>query len=230
MDTRPINASLLVDAFTPTGNPGEYTFDNAFYNNQADQTGNGAYDVQVDFVLYVPATNFNTGGSLTGVVHRYKLTTVTVVDSSHISGTMIWDELGQEGLEVPTNGAGCGLSQASPSSKYGYAPADALYSELPPGFTVQSVQTDLWNITDIASPGPGPGPSGSVYKRTIGDSVADSFTLHHALNTLDISVTVYELSTGADVYAGVVRTGPNDVRIDFAYPIETNSHRVIVRS
>lgn len=230
MDTRPINASLFVEAFTPTGNPGEYTFENARYSNLADRTGNGAFDVQVDFVLYVPASDFNTAAPIIGVVHRYKLTSVTVTDPGLVSGTMIWDESGQEGLEIPTNSIGCGLSQKSPVSGYGFAPTDAFYPDLPVGLAVQSVQTDLWNITDNATPGPGPGPSGSVYKRTIGDSVADSFTLHHALNTLDISVTVYELSTGADVYAGIVRTGPNDVRIDFAYPIETNSHRVIVRS
>ena len=51
---RIINGALTVDAFNPTGNPGEYTFENAIFNNQSDATGNGAYDVQVGFVLFFP--------------------------------------------------------------------------------------------------------------------------------------------------------------------------------
>lgn len=229
MDTRPINASLYVDAFTPTGNPGEYTFENATYNNQADQTGNGAFDIQVGFVLYVPATNFNTGSPIPGVIHRYKLTSLNIVDPGFISGTMLWDETGQEGLEIPTNSIGCGLSQASPNLGFGYAPNDVLYPELPAGLTVQSVQTDLWNITDENSGGGGPGPT-NTYKTTIGDASAQSFTITHSLGTLDVGVEVYELSSGETTYAGVTRTGPNNVRIDFTYPIDTASHRVLVRS
>lgn len=232
MDTRPFNATLLVSAFNPTGNPGEYTFESAIFNNQADASGNGAYDIQVGYVLYVPSTNFNTGTQIPGVVHRYKLTDINIIDSQTVSGTMIWDESGQEGLEIPTNGAGCGLSQASTVSGYGYAPADSIYPELSPGLTVQSVQTDLWNIADkVSSGGEGPGPTpGNNYKATIGDASSESFIIHHSLGTLDVSVEVFELSTGATVYTGVTRTGPNDVRIDFAYPIETNSHRVLIRA
>ena len=147
----------------------------------------------------------------------------------NLNGTMIWDELEEEGSEVPTNGVGCGLSQVSTNSRYGYAPSDGVYPELPAGFTAQSVQTDLWNITDVSGGGPGPDPSG-VHKETIGDASTQSFVVHHALGTLDIDVKVFDVSTGGDVYAGIVRMGPNDVQLDFTYPIEAASHRVIVRS
>lgn len=227
MDTRPFNATLLVSAFNPTGNPGEYTFESATFNNQADASGNGAFDIQVGYVLYVPSTNFNTGTQIPGVVHRYKLTAITIVDAATVSGTMIWDETGAEGLEVPTNGAGCGLSQVSPTAHYGYAPVDNIYPELPPGLAVQSVQTDLWNITDQASSGGG--SSSPSYKTTVGDASALSFVINHSLGTLDVDIIVFDINTGGDVYPGVVRTGPNAVRLDFTYPIETNSHRVIVR-
>lgn len=228
MDIRPINASLVVSEFDPTGNPGEYTFTNATYNNQADESNNGAADVQVGWVLYVPSTNFNTAAQVPGVLHRYKLTSITLVDSATLSGTMVWDEVGEEGLEVPTNGVGCGLSEASPVAGFGYAPSPEIYPELTPGSATQSVQTDLWNIQDERDGGSS-GPS-STYKATIGDATALTFTIIHGLGSADVSVTIYEISTGADVYAGVTRTGPNDVQIDFTYPIEANSHRVIVRS
>ena len=228
METRPINATLYVDAFTPTGNPGEYTFENAIFNNQADQTGNGAFDVQADYVIYVPSTSFNTGMQLPGVVHRYKLTSVTPIDAQTVSGTMVWDEIGQEGLEIPTNGSTSGLSAPSPNKKFGYAPPEGIYDGLPPGFATQSVQTDLWNIVD-PDQGGGGGPS-QTYKTTIGDATEQSFNIHHSFGTYDITVTVYDLSTGEDVYTGVTRTGPDDVRIDFSYPIDVNSHRVIVRA
>lgn len=230
MDTRPINASLLVSAFNPTGNPGEYTFEDAIYLNQADQAGNGSFDVQVGFVLYVPSSSFATGTLIPGVLHRYRLTSINAVDPSKLSGTIVWDELGQEGLEVPTNGATCGLSQPSPKYRYGYAPSEGVYPDLPPGFAVQATQTDLWNITDQienGGTGPGPGPAGT-YKTTIGDASALSFTINHSLGTRDVSVTVYELSTGENVYPGITRTGPNDVRIDFTYPVDANSHRVLI--
>lgn len=231
METRPINGTLYVEAFNPTGNPGEYSFENAVYNNQADTTGNGAYDVVAGFVLYVPATDYNTSTPLPGVLHRYKLTEVNVVDPSTISGTMVWDETGEEGLQIPTNGVTSGITATSPNYRYGTAPSEAIYPELPAGFAVQTVQTDLNNITDQITGGEGPGPNPQgVYKTTIGDAAASSFIVHHALGTRDVSITVYELSSGEDVYAGVTRTGPDDVRIDFSYPIEANSHRVIVRS
>ena len=143
---------------------------------------------------------------------------------------MVWDEEGSEGLQVPTNGVTSGISATSPNYKYGYAPSEGVYPELPQGFAVQTVQTDLNNITDqMTGGGEGPGPTTS-YKTTVGDASALTFTINHALGTLDVDVNVFELSTGSDVYPGVVRTGPNSVRLDFTYPIEAASHRVIVRS
>lgn len=227
MDSRPVNATLTVSSFDPTGNPGEYTFTNATYNNQADESNSGTSDVQIGFVLYVPSTNFNTGIEIPGVLHRYKLTAVTLVDSATLSGTMIWDETGEEALEVPTNGVSVGLSQVSPTIGFGYAPNDVIYPELRPGSTAESVQTDLWNKLDPHEASSGPS---STFKATIGDAVSQSVTVTHGLASLDVSVTIYEISTGADVYAEVVRTDTNNVQINFTYVIPLNSHRVIVRS
>lgn len=229
MDTRPINATLFINTFTPTGNPGEYTFDSAAYNNQADETGNGAYDVAVGWVIYVPSTNFNTSTQIPGVLHRYKLTKVNTANPQTISGTMVWDESGTEGLEVPTNGVGCGISQVSTNYGFGYAPSDTTYPELVPGSTIQSVQTDLWSQVDPHE-GSGTGTPGASFKANIGDGSTLSIVLTHSLNTKDVSVSIYELATGADVYPGIARTGPDVIQLDFTYPIEPASHRVIVRA
>lgn len=231
MDTRPINGTLYVESFNPTGNPGEYTFENAVFNNQWDASGMGAAVIQVGFLIHVAATDFNTGVVIPGALHRYKLTAVDLVDYNTINATMVWDELGSEGLEIPTNGTTAGLSQPSPNYGYAYAPSEGVYPDLPAGFAVQTVQTDLSNITDLVTggEGPGPGPSGT-YKTTVGDATNLTFTINHSLGTLDIDVKVFDLNTGGDVIPGVVRMGPNSVRLDFTYPIEAASHRVIVRS
>ena len=228
MDTRPINGTLYVETFNPTGNPGEYSFENAVFANQADSAGNGAYAVEVGFLLYVGSTDMGTAAILPGVLHRYKLTAVEVVDFSTINGTMVWDELGAEATEVPTNGSYAGLSQPSPNYKYGFAPSEGVYPDLPPGFAVQTVQTDLNNISDQQQSGGGEGGT-QTYKVTIGDASALNFNIHHSLGTTDVSVTIFEISTGEDVFAKVTRTGPNDVSIDFTYPVEVDSHRVLVR-
>lgn len=230
MDARPINAVVTVGELIPTGNPGEYTFENAVYNNQADLSGNAAYDVEVGWVLFGPTASFFSGAQIAGSVHRYKLTALEVVDPNTISGTILWDEAGSEQFEVPMPGS-WGISQRSANYSYGFPPSDAVYPELGNGFTTAAIQTDLWNITDqIESGGEGPGPSPSnTYKTTIGNAIALSFTITHSLGTLDVDIKVFDLNTGGDVYPGIVRTGPNTVRLDFTYPIEASSHRVIVR-
>lgn len=228
MDTRPINGTLYVESFNATGNPGEYSFENAIFANQVDSSGSGAFVVQVGFLLYVASADINTALPLPGILHRYKLTTVDVVDASTINGTMVWDELGAEANEIPLNGSTAGLSQPSPNYRYGFAPSEGVYPDLPAGFAVQTVQTDVNNITDQQQAGGGEGGT-TTYKETIGDASALNFNIHHSLGTTDVSVTIFEISSGEDVFAKVTRTGPNDVRLDFTYPIDANSHRVLVR-
>jgi len=225
--TLPVSAALQVAAFNATGNPGEWTFTNATYSNQADRTGNGAADVKAGFVVYVPSTDANTATPIPGTLHRYKLTAVTVIDAATLSGTILWNEAGQEGTEVPTNGVGCAICEPSPKGGYGFIPDDAVYPNLFQGSTAQAIQTDTWAVTDPAYSG---GGAEAIYKTTIGDNTTLSFSVTHNLGTEDVTVTVYDLTTGEDVYPGVTRTSTTVVRLDFTAAPATASHRVLIRA
>lgn len=221
---RPINAALFVSVFTPTGNSGEYTIDSAVYNNQADRTGNGTYDVQVGFALYVPSTDLNTGMPIPGAVHRYKLTAVTPIDPMTLSCTILWDEPGVEGLEIPTNGVGCLLAETSSQQKLGFLPSDLVYPELTPGTTLESSLVDTWNIVDQISGG----STSAKFKATFGDASETEFVITHSLGTLDIQVQVFEIATGTTVYCGIARPDLNSVTLSFTEAPPLNGCRVLV--
>jgi hypothetical protein len=107
---RIINGTLYVNVFTPTGNPGEYTFTGAVYDNQADVTGNGALDVQIGFVLYIPAKDPISLSSLPGVAHRYKITSITSATVSTLTAKILWDERGSE-VDAPLDESYCIISE-----------------------------------------------------------------------------------------------------------------------
>jgi len=142
-----INASLLIQSFDPTGNPGEYSFSSAITDIQYDPQGIGAGNILVGYVVYVPASDANTGIPIPGSVHRYALTSVTLLDQETISGTLIWDEVGPE-YDTPTNGSYCLVGPTSSNLDLGYPPIDSMFPELTPGSTIASLYTDLKNIVD----------------------------------------------------------------------------------
>ena len=141
-----ISGSLYVESYTPSGIPGEYTFDNGIFVNQND-SGNGAYDITTGFVIYIPATNVNTGTIIPGVSNRYLLTSITIVDTSTISGTIVWDSLDTE-EDVPSPGVYSIVTQTTPNLKLGVPPVDNNYADLTPGSTLAVMLNDLANIMD----------------------------------------------------------------------------------
>jgi hypothetical protein len=145
---RPINATLFVNSFTATGNPGEYTFDSAFFNNQTDATGNGAGDATVGSVLYIPASDVNTGLLVAGVVHRYRITQLVIVDPQTLSGTILWDEKAGPEVDAPSNGAYCLYSEATTNNRFGLPPSETVYPELSAGSTIGALNLDIRDISD----------------------------------------------------------------------------------
>ena len=137
-----INGVLTVSSFNPTATHGEYTFVNAAYNNQADVAGDGAAVVTPGFILIVPATDTTNFNLIPGVAHKYKLTSVTVIDPNTISGTMLWDETGPE-VDAPANGVTVLISEATPNYKMALPASDAVYVGLAPGLTVSAQAIDL---------------------------------------------------------------------------------------
>ena len=149
--TRPINGTLQVTDFLNT-NVGEYSFENAIFSNGTDATGNGAFDISVGHILFVQATDINTASPIPGVYHRYKLTSVTPIDSFTVSGTMLWDEPGDE-VDTPTNGSFCLLAEPTSINKIGLPPLDANYSDVPPGASLAALLVDVRYIIDKLSNG-----------------------------------------------------------------------------
>ena len=145
---RIVNATLFVSSFTSTGNDGEYTFTSATYENQADATGNGSADAKVGGILFVPATDVNTATPVPGVVHRYKITVLTVIDQSTLSGTILWDESNSAQVDEPTNGAYCLYSEPAPNNRFGLPPSEAVYPNLSAGSSLASTIVDIRDITD----------------------------------------------------------------------------------
>lgn len=149
---RIVNGALYVDSFTPTGNPGEYTFENALFNNQTDFTGNGAYDLTVGFVIFVPATDINTSLTVAGRTNRYVFTSIEYIDIVRVSGTILWDSLEEE-IDIPTNSTFCLVSQTTPNLKLAIPAVDNVYSDVASGSTLAAMLNDIINIMDKLSSG-----------------------------------------------------------------------------
>lgn len=147
---RTINGALYVESFNSTDNAGEYTFENALFNNQADTSGNGAYDITPGFVIFIPATDRNSITVVPGISIRYTVTNITYIDTVRISGTIIWDNVEEE-IYTPTNGVFCLISQTTPHLKLAVPPVDNLYPEVTPGSTLSAMLNDLINIMDKLS-------------------------------------------------------------------------------
>lgn len=142
-----VNGILTVPSYTETGNPGEYTISGATFNWQGDTTGEGAAAILVGFALYVQASDTNTFLAIPGVAHRYKITAVTVIDSSTINATILWDELGPV-VDAPTSGVDAIVTSVSPTLKFGYPVDSALYATLGVGMTTGMTDSDITNKTD----------------------------------------------------------------------------------
>jgi hypothetical protein len=65
------------------------------------------------------------------------------------------------------------------------------------------------------------------YAQTLSTS-ATSYTVTHNLNTLDVQVTVYTVSGGAEVYVDVTHTSTSAVTIGFSSAPTANAYRVVV--
>lgn len=190
----PISAELFVPVFTPTGNPGEYSFDSAAFNNQADVTGNGAADVTVGMALYVQASSLATAMPITGVQHRYRFTQVIVVDAATLSGVVVWDEPGPE-EDQPSNGCYCLLAQVTPKLKLGLVPVDTSYPSITPGSSMSAVLNDVRNIEDNISGGAGAGVKHYDFP------VSLRWVVNHGMGTKSF-VASYRDAAGQRFYAG----------------------------
>jgi len=144
---RVINGTLFVPVYNSTSNPGEWNFTGATFDNQADATGNGAGDITTGFLLFIQATDNFLATPVPGIVHRYRLTSVTIIDTQTIDGTILWDEFGPE-VDQPTNGSYAIICEPSFIKAYGTPASVAIYPNLPPGADISSYVVDNRNRKD----------------------------------------------------------------------------------
>jgi hypothetical protein len=66
------------------------------------------------------------------------------------------------------------------------------------------------------------------YAVSIGNGSLTSFTLAHSLNTLDVAVSIYEISSGAKVEVDINLVDANNVTVAFTVAPTTNQYRVVI--
>lgn len=195
-----LSGVLYVEYFEPTANPGEYTFVNGVYNSQNDPLQEGAYGVTDQYVLFAPITDINTAMPVVGVLQRYKFTQVTAVDSTTLSGTILFDEEGAE-VGVPGNGIFCLVSQVTQNKRIAIPPIDSLYTDLSSGSTVAAIMNDLVNILDKTSNGGTPSQSNTPVTLLVASTGQTVFTLPYDpvnVNNSMLIVNGVVYSYGAD--------------------------------
>jgi hypothetical protein len=67
------------------------------------------------------------------------------------------------------------------------------------------------------------------FKTTIGDGTATSYTVTHSLNSFDVIVQLYDLSSYDTVYADIVRTSADIVTVSFTTAPTSNDIRVLIQ-
>jgi len=70
--------------------------------------------------------------------------------------------------------------------------------------------------------------AGDKFATNVGDGLALSYPVTHNLGTKDVSVTVFNIATGAEVLAAVTHTSTSVVTIVFTIPPALNAYRVVV--
>ena len=196
-----ISGTLTVPVFSQTGNVGEYTIEGATYNSQTDSSGNGAYELHVGMVLYVPASDTASFTPINGVVHRYKITDVLAIDAGTVNATIIWDEEGDE-VDAPTNGAACILTEVTPNKKLGYSIATEYYPELNAGVATGAANSDLINIIDKPQETSSSGPVAYVHTQAVAGT---AWMIQHNKRSKNFVYTIFD-----DMQSQCL---PNDVEV-----------------
>lgn len=71
--------------------------------------------------------------------------------------------------------------------------------------------------------------SSAKYVAAIGDGVLTSIPVTHSLNSTDVSVNLFEVSSGMEVHTRIVRTNANTVTLSFTNAPTSGQYRVIIR-
>lgn len=105
--------------------------------------------------------------------------------------------------------------------------------------TLGTITTGVWNGTAIPVLYGGTGATTAAgaktnllfltrYTTTIGDGSSSSFTVTHNLNSLAVTVEIYEVATGLTVYADVTRTTVNALTVGGFTTVPTSAQYAVV--
>jgi hypothetical protein len=155
-----------------------------------------------------------------------------------IDGAVNGLETTSDGLHLKSNIAGTGLTFSSGTLSVDAisltgASGNGVSGILPIANGGTNANSESSARTNLAAGGvQGAGVSAPVLTRkvvkTVGNGVDASFTLVHAFNTTDVSVQVYESSTGETVISDVARTDADTVTVSFSTAPSSNAYKVVV--
>lgn len=94
------------------------------------------------------------------------------------------------------------------------------------GFTIPAATTSLAGV--ISSTDKLKVDRLGGYSANYGNGSATSFTITHSLGSLDVTVNVYRVSDGVQVFPQIARTSTTVVTIDHSIAPTTNQYRVVV--
>lgn len=84
-----------------------------------------------------------------------------------------------------------------------------------------TLQTDL--VTYVANQ-----IASNKYAASIGNGASTSYVVTHGLNSTDVEVELFEISSGETVFADISRTSSNAVTVSFAAAPTSNQYRVVI--
>lgn len=200
-----VNGIITIASWDSTGNPGEYTITGAIFQSQSDTTGNGAYLVQPGFVIYVPASDPNTFAQIPGVVHRYQITSVDIVDVQTINATVLWNEVGPE-IDTPTNGVDSIISAVTPNRQLGLPVDPLLYNTLPAGAATSAYNIDTSDILDEKD-------AATTFKYTQTLPLTQWEVVHN-MNNADFIYSLFNSNGQAVIADSVIAVDVNTVQVN----------------
>jgi hypothetical protein len=144
--SRIVSGTLYIDSFVSTG-PGEYTFTDAIYENQADPTGAGSLAITPGYILFVNAVDPSTQVPIPGVVIRFKITQIIAADGLHLSAKILWDDEGTQD-DDPQNASYALISEPTVYHQFGLPESEIVYPNLQGGIYENAIVKDIRHITD----------------------------------------------------------------------------------
>lgn len=180
----------------------------------------------------------NVGGTFTvsTTANNYAHPTQTAINASGTGATVV------DGVTVNTLGHTTAVStRALTLANLGYTGATDANNYVLPAATDSVVGGVELATTNEASAGTSSSlavtPEGVAqfvndrkFKASIGDGTSTSIAVTHSLDTSDVIVQLFDVSSGDTVYADVVRTSDNVVTVDFGAAPASNDIRILIQA